>query len=371
VAASVASCELRDQATSNLLFWSSYDFAVDAATQQIGPLDFLLRGGADWPIEDLYTIEESYEPEAQNRTAYVKPERPTSDKENLRFSLFQEGDGSETDPDGIPLRYLTMQRNHRHAALKALDATLHWRKENKIDEILAKPHPKFDLCKQVFPHYFLGRDKENHVVFLQRPALIDLKKAHANGLTKDELLMHYVYVNEYLWQILEADNPLGTMTSVLDLTGLDLGVLKQRELIGFVKKFVSTMDAHFPTRANKTLILNAPKWFNMLYKMFSPLLREATKAKITILSRGKKQDEVVRRELGDSISNLLPPSFWSKNDKKKKKRKRGKHHHHEDDEDESHNAEVEPIPESDLEKQLRSFTLSRLKEKNIKMQVVA
>jgi CRAL/TRIO domain len=287
---------------------------------------------------------------SSNRTNY-RSQAVVSDKNKMIFSLFQKGDGSETDPDGIPTRYLKMQSYNRDRAMSALEATLKWRAENKMDEILKTPQTKFDLCKTVFPHYFLGRDKDNHVVFLQRPALIDLQRGKKkNKLTNDELLLHYVYVNEYLWQILEASEPQGTMISLLDLTGLDFSVLKKRDLIGFVKKFVSTMDSHFPQRSHKTLILSAPKWFNALYKLFSPLLRETTKAKIEIHSRGKKQDEALRRVLGDKVAQLLPPSVWSKKHVKGRKGDdEGHHHAHHVD---WHN---EVIPETELEKELRAF----------------
>ena len=82
---------------------------------------------------------------------------------------------------------------------------------------------------------------------------------------------HCVCVNEHLWQVVEADNALATMTSMLDLQGLNIGVVRQTELIGFMKEFVKTMDAHFPQRCNKMLIVNAPKWFNVLFKIASVL----------------------------------------------------------------------------------------------------
>jgi hypothetical protein len=104
------------------------------------------------------------------------------------FTLLQEMDGSETDPDRIPRRYLRMQNDKRDQAKKAVEATLKWRKENEIDTILARPHSKFDVCKKVFPHYFCGRDDGNHVILLQRPGLIDLCIATDNGLAGEDLL---------------------------------------------------------------------------------------------------------------------------------------------------------------------------------------
>jgi hypothetical protein len=293
-----------------------------------------------------------------------------SDKSQNIFSLFQVGDGSESDPDGIPDRYLRMQLGRRDDARQALDATLAWRKEHHIDQILLKPQPKFDICKSVFPHYFVGRDTQNHVILVQRPALIDIQKAKANSLTNEELLMHYVFVNEYLWQIAESDEPLGTMTSILDLKGLNLGILKKTDLIGFCKQFIATMDAHYPQRAFKTLIVNAPKWFNALYKLFSPLLRESTKAKIEIYPRGKKQDAALLALLPNA-KDVFPPSVWSSY-KELKKHKKRKHHHkrhkkdeddHEDDHDDDHGDEADDpalLAEnwtctSDMEKGLRDY----------------
>ena len=135
---------------------------------------------------------------------------------------------------------------------------------------------------------------------------------------------HYIYVNEYLWQVLEAKNALATMTSILDLQGLNFKYIRQKDIVNFMKEFVKTMDTHYPQRAHKTLIVNAPKWFHVLYKMVSPLLRESTKSKIEIYTRGKRQDKALKTWLGnDQAEKLLPPSFFSK--KKHKKNEKRKH----------------------------------------------
>ncbi len=247
-------------------------------------------------------------------TTMMKSDELDYSKSPYAFSLYQENDGSKDDPDGIPIRYLKMQGYKRENAKRALDSTLAWRQANDIDTILARPHAKFDVCKRVFPHYFCGRDDTNHVILLQRPGLIDLTIAEANDISGDDLLYHYIYEMEYLWHILEPI-PNGTMTSVIDLTGLNLSVLAKRELLNVVQKFCSTMDAHFPQRSHKTLLINSPKWFGALYKIISPLLRETTKQKISILSKGSDQDRALQDLLTecpmDNPSNKMediPPS---------------------------------------------------------------
>jgi len=172
-----------------------------------------------------------------------------------------------------------------------------------------------------------------------------------------DLVMHYVYVLEYCWQILDPPKNLdengseienNTMTSILDLTGLDLSILRHRELIGFVRQFLQMMSAHYPQRSYKTLLLNAPSWFGMLYKLISPMLRESTRAKVEILSHGEHQVQVLREILGDECLQYLPPELLETG------KRRDKAHH-------------DPLPESPMEKQLRDFCLARLEEANVKM----
>lgn len=115
----------------------------------------------------------------------------------LEFPLFQKGDGSDEDPEGIPLRYLKMHNHNRESAKRSLVETLEWREEHKIDSILSRPRPDFDVAKKVFPHYFVARDKENHVVFVQRPAMINLELAHKNNLKDTDLLGKLSFVAHF------------------------------------------------------------------------------------------------------------------------------------------------------------------------------
>lgn len=218
------------------------------------------------------------------------------------FSLFQSGDGSETDPDGIPGRFLRMQKGNRQQALVALQATLNFREEHAVDTILSRPHPQLDICKLVLPHYFAGRDPTNHVIFVQRPGLIQMQLAEVNNITTEDLLHHYIWTLEYCWNVLEP-RPDQTMTSVIDLEGLSFGSVKQ--MFGFVKEFVNVMSLHYPQRSYKTLLINSPRWFHTLYRMISPILRESTKSKIQILSGGKKQRDMLQELLGDVVPREL------------------------------------------------------------------
>ena len=128
-------------------------------------------------------------------------EEPLPVPKSFDFPLIIPGDGSETDPDGLPDRFLRMQKGNREKALTAFHHTVDWRKEHQVDTILSRPHPKYQACKNVFPHYFCGRDPTDHIVFVQRPGHINLNLAKANDVSTDELLLHYVYILEYCWNM--------------------------------------------------------------------------------------------------------------------------------------------------------------------------
>lgn len=116
---------------------------------------------------------------------------PKSNNEAFVFSLYQPGDGHETDEDGIPQRYLNMHNGKRELSKASLESTLDWRREQNIDTLLHDPHEHYDIAKTVFPHYFAGRDRENHVVFVQRPGMLSMELAKTNGLSKEALLRTY------------------------------------------------------------------------------------------------------------------------------------------------------------------------------------
>ena len=217
---------------------------------------------------------------------------------NLVFGASRYGDGSETDPDGIPTRFLRMHKGNRQNARDAFIATLQWRKENKIDSILSRPHPKFDICKEIFPHYFPGRDAANNPIIVQKPGGLDMNRALMHNVTMDDLLFHYVYVLEYCWNILEPGPPDGVMTSVIDMKGVGFKQICFGDMREFIQRSVSVISENYPQRAYRTFVINAPQWFGGLYKILKPLLRESTREKIEILNAGRSQDDTLEQYLG-------------------------------------------------------------------------
>eukprot|EP00547_Thalassionema_nitzschioides_P009315 CAMPEP_0194229798 /NCGR_PEP_ID=MMETSP0156-20130528/44077_1 /TAXON_ID=33649 /ORGANISM="Thalassionema nitzschioides, Strain L26-B" /LENGTH=304 /DNA_ID=CAMNT_0038962357 /DNA_START=14 /DNA_END=928 /DNA_ORIENTATION=+ len=256
---------------------------------------------------------------------------------NYTFSLFQEGDGHEEDVDSLPGRFLRMHKGNRKKAIAALNETSEWRKEKEVDTILGRPHATFDLCKTFQPHFFMGRDPEDHIVFVQRPGFTKLYIIPY--MTAEDLLMHYCYLMEYCWNIME-DRPDQTMTAILDLAAVKMSSTK--EMISFATTYVKMMSHHYPQRSFKTLIINAPTWFSVIYKIFQPLLRESTKKKIRILTKKDNQHEILVETIGGDVPREL-----------------------------SAGEEFTGWKDFPMEKKLREFCLARLRENGGEEQMVS
>ncbi|OWZ14787.1 SEC14 cytosolic factor [Phytophthora megakarya] len=160
-------------------------------------------------------------------------------------------------------------------------ATLEWRKENDIDNILVTPHPNFETIKQYYPQYFHGRTREGQPVYYERPGKIQLPALKREGLSIDDLLRHYMYITEYLWRVVEP-NDSGRSITVLDVTGIgmyDLG----GEVLDFIKRASAFTGAHYPERSAHIFIINIPGWFNMIWRMVKPLIDPVTREKVHML----------------------------------------------------------------------------------------
>jgi len=157
-------------------------------------------------------------------------------------------------------------------------ATLEWRKENDIDDILVTPHPHFEIIKKYYPQYFHGRTRDGLPVYYERPGKIDLPALKREGLSIDDLLRHYMYITEYLWRVVEP-NDSGRSITVLDVTGIgmyDLG----GEVLDFIKRASAFTGAHYPERSAHIFIINIPGWFNMIWRMIKPLIDPVTREKV-------------------------------------------------------------------------------------------
>lgn len=304
----------------------------------------IFRGGDEESLIDTNSVSEG--------TANADQSKSTLDA--FEFKASKPDDGSADDPDGIPRRYHIAHKSIE-TAKAAFDHTVEWRQEHDVNTILSRSHSKYDLCKSIFPVYISGRDRNNNIIIVQRVGLIDFSMAHKNNISGDDLIMHYVYMVEYCWNILEP-SPEAVMTTVLDAKGVDFKTFTDNETRSFLRKFVKIMSDHYPSRSYRTMIINCPKWANMVYNFIKPVLRESTREKIMLLNGGKSQDDTLIEILGpDSV-----PSYLLSDESARKSK--------EEDEERIKN---EPVHEPTIEENLRSFVTDCLTRHGDEMVVAA
>lgn len=61
---------------------------------------------------------------------------------------------------------------------------------------------RFALIKSKYAHCFHLPDKGGRVTYYERPGMSDIGELKRLGITKADLLEHYVYCMEYLWQVM-------------------------------------------------------------------------------------------------------------------------------------------------------------------------
>merc|ERR1711957_933689 len=97
-------------------------------------------------------------------------------------------------PKEMPLRFLRAGKGDPIEGQRRYEATLQWRKEHGVDNILFEAHPSYEMVKKNYPHYFHLRGKQGEPVFFEIPPKTDLAALKAGGMDLHSLVHHYTMV---------------------------------------------------------------------------------------------------------------------------------------------------------------------------------
>lgn len=206
-------------------------------------------------------------------------------------------------PQGTWERYLRATNNDITEARRRLASTLQWRIQNGMDRILSNPHPNFHVLKQYYPHAYHLRGINGEPVYYECPSKIDLPALKSAGLTLDHLLHHYALVTEFMWTHISPhqEGPSSRGITVIDLDGMRLRDFAG-EVVTFVKRAASFTGEHYPERSGTIYILNAPSFFQLIWRAVKPLVDPVTLAKVKVVdSNNKKDPYAIRNSLMESI----------------------------------------------------------------------
>ncbi|KAL7682363.1 putative FYVE zinc finger, CRAL-TRIO lipid binding domain, Zinc finger, FYVE/PHD-type [Plasmopara halstedii] len=195
-------------------------------------------------------------------------------------------DGNDFELDS---RFVAGCEGDLDEAKERYTATLKWRKLNDIDTILLRPSHAFTHMKECFTHFTHKKDRLGHPIsfeFLggQRKALHDFT---ARGVTEDEAIMHHVRMMEFMWKVIDPRPfPEGNMLKIYDIKGISMADLSS-DVVNYTKRWGETVARYNPERVYQVFIINPPSWFNLIWKLVSPLVNPKTRERIHVL-RGNK-----------------------------------------------------------------------------------
>ncbi|CAM9667135.1 unnamed protein product [Chrysoparadoxa australica] len=159
-------------------------------------------------------------------------------------------------------------------------ASLAWRESKCLNDILERPQPYFDRAKRHFPHFVCGVNRSGEHVMYERPGFLDLEAAVKDGLSVDILIEHLLFVYEYVWRVLVQDDEARLM-SVIDMKNVSMSKGWQ-EALEFIKKMSSVVQDNYVERCSKTLIVNAPSWFGVLWRCIKPCISEQARNRVVV-----------------------------------------------------------------------------------------
>ncbi|RLN13785.1 hypothetical protein BBO99_00005535 [Phytophthora kernoviae] len=209
----------------------------------------------------------------------------------------------------VPRRYLVAENGNVAKATERYEATLAWRKEMKVDSVLAMPQIHYDTIKKHYTQFLHKHDKLGHPIYIEKLSSLNMPQLKKAGIGQDTLLRHYLFTMEFTLkyaahQICPCDacasSDTQKMCVILDARGIgmrDMG----GESFEFIRRCLGIMQRHYPQRSFKIFIVNVPSWFGMAWKGVKPLLNEATRAKTNILTERETAKALLKFIDADSL----------------------------------------------------------------------
>lgn len=190
--------------------------------------------------------------------------------------------------DRFYLRRFLRARQHDLAKAKAMFlAHLKWREENSIDDILTNfQFQERDAFLSLYPQGYHKTDKLGRPVYIQHIGAIKIKQLQ-EITTEDRMVRFHIQEYERCLKYIfpscgkKAGRHIDQTFAIMDVKGVGL-----KHLTGDVKSILSriteTDQNNYPETLGKTVIINAPTVFKMIWAMVRPMLDVRTQAKIEV-----------------------------------------------------------------------------------------
>lgn len=203
---------------------------------------------------------------------------------------------AELDETGMPVhygfvRFLNGEKGNKESAIKRWEITGEWRRQFGVDLMLQRSHRQFFLIKKHYPTFLYGRAKDGNPIYIEQVGKINTKKIREAGGKLKDMMYHYVYTSEFMWNVLEPAE-YGSSLTIMDVAGIGFFDFAGENL-EFIKKATAVVQEHYPERGFMIFVINAPKWFTGVWAVVSSWVNPVTLKKIRICGT-QYQDELFK-----------------------------------------------------------------------------
>lgn len=197
------------------------------------------------------------------------------------------------------LRFVLSHKNDVDAASRAAIATMEFRKAYNLNEkdLRGKirhldgfseglPHlEKLQACSEKYACLTTLPDENRGPIMYVILSKLDQNKINET-MTQEDIKLSTLYVNEAIYQVLNSiTRKTGRLTKVLKVVDMDGMALKKMNR-GYLSKDGAAskeIDDYFPQLLGGMLVINPPKWLNVIWKFARPLMPKRVVEKVDIL----------------------------------------------------------------------------------------
>lgn len=182
-------------------------------------------------------------------------------------------------------RFLIARQFDIEKAAEMLKKDIEWREEIKIDELM-ETLPKSDWFQKIVAYYpgkIHGTDRFGVPVIWERIPTMD-PKSYMGAVPYEEIINHHIYMMESQDRLIRENMKKTGKYRFRRLVIEDAAGVAMRHLHGdalnSVRECLQIDEAHYPEGLRTMVIFNAPKLFNIVYKVITPHLDKRTVAKL-------------------------------------------------------------------------------------------
>merc|ERR1711915_304514 len=159
------------------------------------------------------------------------------------------------------------------------------------------------------PLGFLGRDKHDGQILMIPQGNIDIRGLMASSSREDLFKNTIKTVEQQQDTMLQDSKALDRVvcqqTCIFDMDNFCLTDFTWMPALELVKEQISKYEANYPEMLRVAYVINAPRYFSVVWNLVKPLLHEVTAKKVRIFGKEGWQ-EALREDVDPSVL----PKYW-------------------------------------------------------------